>query len=195
MPAGGVLENDIDLNRDPLSAQLVAGVSHGGLSLQADGSFVYQPDEGFSGTDGFLYAASDGSLSSAAVTVEIEVTDPPAGYDVWKDGVSWGGGDDGADGDPDRDGVANFLEYAFGMDPLVADRSGLPKVVPRENGVDFVFENARAGVSYEVLLSTDLADWSDPPFAVLDDGSETPVFIPESEAGGGRVFVRLRVTE
>ena len=32
----------------------------------------------------------------------------------------------GADADPDGDGVVNLLEYAFGLDPLVPSREGLP---------------------------------------------------------------------
>jgi len=78
--APGVLENDTDAERDPLTAVLVSGPSNGTLELNADGSFTYTPDADFNGTDTFTYRASDGgSLSnSAVVTVTVDpVNDPP----------------------------------------------------------------------------------------------------------------------
>ncbi len=75
----GVLANDSDPNGDPLTAILDTNVSHGTLSLAADGSFTYTPDADFNGTDSFTYKASDGSFYSVA---EVEITvdpvnDPP----------------------------------------------------------------------------------------------------------------------
>ena len=79
-PAPGVLGNDADVDGPSLSAQLVTGVSHGTLGLTDSGAFTYTPAIGFSGLDAFTYVASDGFLSSAAVTVSITVTAaPPAG--------------------------------------------------------------------------------------------------------------------
>jgi hypothetical protein len=71
--APGVLENDTDVENDPLSAQLISGASNGMFSLFADGSFDYTPNVGFAGTDQFQYAASDGSLDSNPAVAEIEV--------------------------------------------------------------------------------------------------------------------------
>ena len=66
----GVLGNDIDQNALSLSASLApdGGPQHGSLQLNADGSFVYTPDAGYAGPDGFAYVASDG-LSQAAPTL------------------------------------------------------------------------------------------------------------------------------
>ncbi len=75
--APGVLTNDTDPNGDPLTATLVDAASHGAVTLQPDGSFVYSPAVGFHGTDTFTYTASDGTLSSATTTVTIDVTPPP----------------------------------------------------------------------------------------------------------------------
>ena len=69
----GVLANDQDADGDALAAVLVSDVAHGTLSLHADGAFVYVPDATFSGTDSFTYMASDGSLTSTAITVTITV--------------------------------------------------------------------------------------------------------------------------
>jgi hypothetical protein len=78
----GVLDNDTDVDGDPLTAILVTGVLHGTLILNADGSFTYNPSEGFSGTDQFIYQASDGIASSNPATVTITVTAITPGYRV-----------------------------------------------------------------------------------------------------------------
>jgi hypothetical protein len=73
VPAPGPLGNDTDPDGDPLHAVLLSGPAHGSLSLQPDGTFAYTPDQGFSGTDTFTYAASDGLDDSGAATVSITV--------------------------------------------------------------------------------------------------------------------------
>lgn len=71
----GVLAGDSDIDGGPLSVGLVTDVSHGSLSLQADGSFTYLPAQDFFGTDLFRYEAGDGLGGfSPATTVTIEVT-------------------------------------------------------------------------------------------------------------------------
>lgn len=71
----GVLFNDFDFDGDTLTAKLESDVSHGTLNLNADGSFTYTSDAGYSGLDTFQYFVSDGSLESNAVTVNITVND------------------------------------------------------------------------------------------------------------------------
>lgn len=71
--ADGVLDNDSDVDGDPLTAVLVSDVSNGTLVLDDDGSFVYTPDENYFGSDSFTYKASDGTLESDTVIVTITV--------------------------------------------------------------------------------------------------------------------------
>ncbi|NLX56889.1 MAG: tandem-95 repeat protein, partial [Planctomycetaceae bacterium] len=78
VPAAGILANDTDRDGDALSATLVAGPSHGSLTLNDDGSFAYVPDDRYLGSDSFSYKANDGVLKSAAATVAITVTNAPA---------------------------------------------------------------------------------------------------------------------
>lgn len=52
-PANGVLGNDTTCFVG--DAQLVTDVGHGMLNLNADGTFSYAPDAGFSGSDSFVY--------------------------------------------------------------------------------------------------------------------------------------------
>jgi VCBS repeat-containing protein len=73
-PAPGVLANDTDPESDPLTAAAVTQPSNGSLTLNADGSFNYQPAINFSGTDSFTYVANDGTSNSAPATVTITVT-------------------------------------------------------------------------------------------------------------------------
>jgi len=75
--AAGVLDNDVDVDMDPLDAQLVSDVSHGVLSLALDGSFDYTPAAGFSGSDAFVYRAFDGFSLSNLASVSITVTGIP----------------------------------------------------------------------------------------------------------------------
>ncbi|WP_254721922.1 beta strand repeat-containing protein [Kovacikia minuta] len=70
--ANGVLKNDVDI--DPLTANLVSNPGNGTLSFNPDGSFIYQPNAGFSGPiDTFVYRASDGTLTSAPTTVTLSI--------------------------------------------------------------------------------------------------------------------------
>ena len=71
--APGVLENDEDPDADSLTAELMRDTMHGELSLQADGSFSYKPDPGYSGSDSFEYQVFDGKTKSLAVNVDIVV--------------------------------------------------------------------------------------------------------------------------
>lgn len=85
----GVLGNDTDADGDPLSVVLPpdTGTSNGTLSLNADGSFTYDPNTGFSGTDSFTYVANDGTdNSTTAATVTITVGQLPTN-DTDADGI------------------------------------------------------------------------------------------------------------
>jgi hypothetical protein len=57
---------------------LVSDVSHGSLTLNANGSFSYTPSLDFEGTDSFSYHANDGFANSNDVTVNITVNDTVA---------------------------------------------------------------------------------------------------------------------
>jgi VCBS repeat-containing protein len=72
---GFVLANDKDANGDALVATLKTGPTNGTVSIANDGSFVYTAKAGFSGTDSFVYTASDGKLANAA-TVTLTVSAP-----------------------------------------------------------------------------------------------------------------------
>jgi uncharacterized repeat protein (TIGR01451 family) len=73
--APGVLANDSDAEENLLTAELVVDVSNGSLVLSSDGSFMYTPDPGITGSsDSFSYRAHDGFEYSDPVTVTITFT-------------------------------------------------------------------------------------------------------------------------
>ncbi len=69
----GVLENDSDRDGDTLVTVLDTAASHGTVTLQSNGSFIYIPNRNYSGSDQFVYRASDRFLSSSPVTVALTV--------------------------------------------------------------------------------------------------------------------------
>ncbi|MDT5063794.1 MAG: hypothetical protein QOH63_4253, partial [Acidobacteriota bacterium] len=73
MPAAGVLTNDTDVDSPSLTAILVSNASNGTAVVNANGSFTYTPNAGFSGTDSFTYKANDGAADSNQATVTISV--------------------------------------------------------------------------------------------------------------------------
>ena len=82
VPAPGVLGNDSDVDGGPLTVSLGTGPTDGSLVLNADGSFAYTPNTGFTGSDSFTYNADDGLGGEAAATVTLSVIAPPTGTHI-----------------------------------------------------------------------------------------------------------------
>jgi len=73
--APGVLGNDTDADGDPLTAAQLSSAGNGSATLNANGSFSYTPNAGFTGNDSFSYEAHDNNGGiSAPATVTITVT-------------------------------------------------------------------------------------------------------------------------
>jgi len=81
--APGLLGNDLDVEGDAMTAALVSGAAHGGVTLRPDGSFVYIPLPDYSGSDLFVYAVSDpaGAIRHGAVALQVtRVNDAPIAH-------------------------------------------------------------------------------------------------------------------
>jgi hypothetical protein len=72
LPAPGILANDFDLDSAVLTARLLAGPSHGVLTLRPDGSFDYAAGC-YYGYDSFTYEVSDGQAVSWPANVSIYI--------------------------------------------------------------------------------------------------------------------------
>jgi VCBS repeat-containing protein len=70
-----ILDNDLDLEGDILTAELADNVKHGKLTLNADGTFLYEHDGKNTKDDKFTYRAFDGSRNSRKATVTIKIVE------------------------------------------------------------------------------------------------------------------------
>ncbi len=107
VPAPGVLKNDLDL-LGSTTAILTANPTHGTVDLNSDGSFTYEPDAAYLGTDIFRYKPSGVLGLGTTVTITITNAAPTAANDTYSatTGVTLSvpaagvlGNDDDADGD------------------------------------------------------------------------------------------------
>ncbi|MFT7880517.1 MAG: putative Ig domain-containing protein, partial [Sulfurimonas sp.] len=76
--SGNVMINDSDPDGDSISATLTSSPLHGTLTFNADGSFEYTPNPGYSGNDSFTYIVTDDGippLASDTATVTLVVSD------------------------------------------------------------------------------------------------------------------------
>lgn len=74
--SSGVLANDSDPEGDSLRVIGTTSPSNGTVTMNANGSFTYVPNAGYSGVDVFSYSVSDGEDVSVA-TVMVTVAPPP----------------------------------------------------------------------------------------------------------------------
>ena len=111
-----VLDNDTDVDGDPLVVSGATDGANGTTTVNPDGTITYSPNTGFSGTDTFSYDVSDGQGGTDTATVTVTV-----GPDM-RDGIVEGtAGDDLIDvaytGDPDGDRIDNLDEILPGEGP------------------------------------------------------------------------------
>ena len=176
VPAPGILTNDTDPENDPLTAVLAGGVSHGNLIFYGNGSFVYTPDNGFVGSDSFIYKAFDGQAVSNTATVSLNVTpvnDPPVAnddnYNVDEDttlnvaapGVLQN------DIDPDNDPLTAELETDVSHGILIFNSNGAFDYTPDEEyfGTDSFKYRAYDGLEYSntATVTITINPVNDPP--------------------------------
>ena len=84
---GNLLANDSDPDGDSLiiSTMPVSVPSNGSVTISFDGTYIYTPEEGFTGTDSFEYSVCDNGTPTECATalVTIIVTKGPAGDNIF----------------------------------------------------------------------------------------------------------------
>jgi len=204
--APGVLEND---SGNALNASAVEFPSNGDLAFDSDGSFEYFPASGFTGTDEFVYEASDGDSTDTA-TVMIDVTSDSTGTDVVAeaDAYSMAKGatltvpTPGVLGNDSGDSLeASIVEEANGS--LTLDADGSFEYTPDTSFVgtdEFVYEavdgsavaeaTVTINVEEPVASASDSVDASEDAGETVDFGDTgTSVSFSESTEGSGNVSV------
>ena len=93
VPLNASINGNVKLNDIAVAAvAIVAGPSHGTVSLNPDGTFVYTPIAGYAGSDTFTYNGNGGTTNTATVTLNVASTGlgfaPTAAADAYTSMVS-----------------------------------------------------------------------------------------------------------
>src|SRR5439155_1061432 len=173
---------------DSLSAVLVSGVSHGTLSLNADGSFSYVPAANYHGPDSFTFKANDGNggeSNVATVSIDGESVDDAPGvvngsHSATEDTTLSVGAPGVLSGSSDADGDALSAILASGPShgtlTLQADGSFSYAPAANYNGLDsFTFKasDGNGGESNVATVTISVAAVNDAPVVVNGSHSAT----------------------
>ncbi len=203
---GNVLTNDYDPDGNPIrvATSPIHGPSHGSLTLNPDGSYVYTPASGFTGTDNFSYQVCDNGTPALCdtgfVTIEVRqntlANDPPfANDDAFSIFVDATLSSDllANDGDPDGDELTINTTAVVGPThgTLIINTDGTFTYTPAvgfEGEDSFVYEVCddgtpslcdQARVSIRITKDPN-GNQNDPPIAVDD----ALVLYEDAEADG-----------
>lgn len=137
-------------------------VVRNGLSLSAGTDYTYDA------TNNLLRVPFNG-VTTLVVSNAFGLFSP---VDVWRTAYFTNLSDPAISGDgadPDHDGIPNLLEYAFGLDPTNALRTGLPYgEILTQNGTNYfalVYQRIKepSGLVFTVETSPDLKNWTSGP--------------------------------
>ena len=177
--AAQLLGNDSDPEGDAFGIVAAGGAAHGTLSVQSDGDVVYDADSGFVGNDVFTYTIADVHGATSTASVEVNVTDPHAGYQQGSDrsGVHFGSwrGDSAIDA-----GGGNDLLLTGNGDDLVDGGNG-NDIILAGSGNDII----RGGAGRDLLFG---GSGSDTFVYESGDGRDA---IMDFTTGGSRRALRL----
>ncbi|MCA9211874.1 MAG: tandem-95 repeat protein [Planctomycetales bacterium] len=184
--ANGVLANDINPDAANLTAEVVTNVTSGALTLNADGSFNYNP-QGFAGEMKFSYRIADGTGKSNTVDVTLVINTPPEAkndtYSVNEDTGLLAGGNSGVtanDVDAEGDSLQTTLisDVTNGTLALAGDGTFTYTPNTNYNGPDSFTYQLSDGVdeSNIATVNINVTPVNDPPsptedtyFGLLDE--------------------------
>ncbi len=194
----GVLDNDTDADDDDLTAVLVTDASSGTVTLNANGSFRYEPAAGFAGTVTFTYQAADGAARSGTATVTITVSAsndaPRAQADSYTTdegqtlNVNAGNGVLDNDTDTDDDGLTAVLVTGASSGTVTLNANGSFSYVPAAGFVGtatFTYQaDDGTARSAAATVTITVSAGNDAPTAQADSYT-TPEDTPLSVGGRG----------
>jgi len=162
---------------------------------------------GLSGTAGAAYTLTFASPGLTAATQSITPTAAASPATIWKQNHFSSHANDeliaGDHADPDKDGIANLLERALGLDPNRASVDGLPSISWTEIDsqkyltLTVTKSSAASDLNFKVGVSSDLSTWlsGDTHTKILENTStllcvrdKTPL------SSSTKRFMRLEVT-
>jgi len=128
--------------------------------------------------------------------------------DAWAAGYGLTSGNESGNADPDRDGMANVMEYLIGADPLTVGAIKMRPVLNGNNQFGLSYQSSRAVEPSDVLVvierSFDLGvtdPWVAVPatYSVSGNGSGNTIYthtwMPDQPSvGAAREFIRMRVS-
>lgn len=143
-----------------------------------------------------------GSSNYASARAAINAVAPAPSelsFDQWRSGQTLPVDLNGLDDDPDRDGLANALEFYFGTDPTAADSIGSGVTLMEESGQRYmVYRRARgiSGFTVEHQHSVNLSQWDALETSSIESSEfgEVDEYRLPLPAGGDQRFYRLELT-
>ena len=92
--------------------------------------------------------------------------------------------------DPDRDGIVNLIEYAFGFDPEKDSSAQMPKLGKNGSNATLSFPATRAALTYSVEASADMVTWTTTGVTLTTNGNTKTATYPMSAQ---KAFLRIVV--
>jgi autotransporter-associated beta strand protein len=143
-----------------------------------------------------IYSSANSSFITGSGSLTV-LTGPATDYAGWAAlyGIS------SAAGDNDNDGVTNFEEYAFGLNPINGSQAS-PIIVPLDQTSGrFSFTRrtpSLTGLTYTIWYSSNLSNWTQDTGAnigtleVHGDVQTVPITISSSLLSNSKLFIRIR---
>jgi len=135
------------------------------------------------------------TVQTSPTNVNLQYTVTP--YDIWKSSIGWGVANNTDGADPDGDGLANFMEYALGLNPLARNSGPSLGVVSNRLSLTFTRTNDPA-LLYEVIASATLTNWTETVWSSTGTANTNgPVTVTDTNPVGShsRRFLRLKVSK
>ncbi len=217
-PIGTVSANELgSLNLSAIAIATSGQVAR--VEFQADGRTIGFDTEGPYSVSWAVDAPGNVLVTAVAIDTEgktgtssgvlVNVASSPF-LDAWRQAnfnaqQQTDAGISGFNSDPDGDGIINFFELAFGLNPLVSDLSGMPKVeIVEENGMRYLTlryqrPEGMTDLIYTVEISSDLSNWSGTTEAVSEyiletvGGLEKVLAKAVSPLDEDPAFIRVRI--